>query len=99
MFFLLPVLPLWPRPLVCSLSVDSSKDLSMWMDKLSSYILSALSCSQVMMRLWENPDNKVCADCGSANPEWASVNLLLVICPACAGTSSPVFTSCAFVHH
>ncbi|XP_045896923.1 arf-GAP with Rho-GAP domain, ANK repeat and PH domain-containing protein 1 isoform X2 [Micropterus dolomieu] len=68
-----------------NLSVDSSKDLSMWMDKLSSYILSALSCSQVTMRLWENPDNKVCADCGSANPEWASVNLLLVICPACAG--------------
>ncbi|KAM9348690.1 arf-GAP with Rho-GAP domain, ANK repeat and PH domain-containing protein 1 [Symphorus nematophorus] len=68
-----------------NLSVDSSKDLSMWLDSLSSCIRRALSCSQVALRLWENPDNKVCGDCGAANPEWASVNLLLVICQACAG--------------
>lgn len=69
-----------------SLSVDSSKDLSAWMDSLSSTIQSALSCSQVALRLWENPYNKVCGDCGAPNPEWASVNLLLVICHSCAGT-------------
>ncbi|XP_076026611.1 arf-GAP with Rho-GAP domain, ANK repeat and PH domain-containing protein 1 [Genypterus blacodes] len=68
-----------------SLSVDSSKELSVWLDSLSSSILSALSCCHVALRLWENPFNKVCADCGLANPEWASVNLLLVICHACAG--------------
>ncbi|XP_053188009.1 arf-GAP with Rho-GAP domain, ANK repeat and PH domain-containing protein 1 [Scomber japonicus] len=68
-----------------SLSVDSSKDLSVWLDGLSSSISSALSCSQVALRLWENPDNKLCGDCGSAQPEWASVNLLLVICHTCAG--------------
>ncbi|XP_041657650.1 arf-GAP with Rho-GAP domain, ANK repeat and PH domain-containing protein 1 isoform X2 [Cheilinus undulatus] len=68
-----------------NLSVDSSKDLSTWIDTLSSSISSALSNSQVALRLWENPDNKVCGDCGSANPEWASVNLLLVVCQACAG--------------
>ncbi|XP_031734954.1 arf-GAP with Rho-GAP domain, ANK repeat and PH domain-containing protein 1 [Anarrhichthys ocellatus] len=68
-----------------NLSVDSSKELSIWLDGLSSVILSALSSSQVALRLWENPDNKVCGDCGSANPEWASVNLLLVICHTCAG--------------
>uniref|UniRef100_A0A3Q2Q7Q8 Arf-GAP domain-containing protein n=1 Tax=Fundulus heteroclitus TaxID=8078 RepID=A0A3Q2Q7Q8_FUNHE len=39
---------------------------------------------QVALRLWENPYNKVCGDCGAANPEWASVNLLLVICHSCA---------------
>ncbi|XP_074528477.1 arf-GAP with Rho-GAP domain, ANK repeat and PH domain-containing protein 1 [Halichoeres trimaculatus] len=68
-----------------NLSVDSSKDLSAWLESLSTSIRSALSCSQVAQRLWENPDNKVCGDCGSANPEWASVNLLLVICQNCAG--------------
>ncbi|XP_078100668.1 uncharacterized protein LOC144513457 isoform X2 [Sander vitreus] len=68
-----------------NLSVDSSKDQSLWVDSLSASICSALSSSQVALRLWENPDNKVCGDCGSANPEWASVNLLLVICQACAG--------------
>ncbi|KAM6906849.1 arf-GAP with Rho-GAP domain, ANK repeat and PH domain-containing protein 1 [Xenentodon cancila] len=66
-------------------SVDSSKDLSTWVSSLSSTIQSALSCSQVALRLWENPYNKVCGDCGKANPEWASVNLLLVICQSCAG--------------
>jgi len=71
-----------------SLSVDSTKDLALWLDILSSTIRSALSCSQVALRLWENPDNKLCGDCGTANPEWASANLLLVICQACAGEPS-----------
>uniref|UniRef100_A0A3P8V900 Arf-GAP domain-containing protein n=1 Tax=Cynoglossus semilaevis TaxID=244447 RepID=A0A3P8V900_CYNSE len=39
----------------------------------------------VAMRILENPCNKVCGDCNAANPEWASVNLLVVICQACAG--------------
>ncbi|KAM4727169.1 arf-GAP with Rho-GAP domain, ANK repeat and PH domain-containing protein 1 isoform 2-T2 [Anableps anableps] len=67
-----------------NLSVDSSKDLSLWQGSLTSTIQSAVSCSQVALRLWENPYNKVCGDCGAANPEWASVNLLLVICHSCA---------------
>ncbi|XP_049598018.1 arf-GAP with Rho-GAP domain, ANK repeat and PH domain-containing protein 1 isoform X2 [Syngnathus scovelli] len=67
------------------LSVDSSKDLSVWLDALSSSISSALSCSQVATRLWKNPSNRQCADCGAADPEWAAVNLLLVICHSCAG--------------
>lgn len=58
------------------------------MDRLSVTIQSALSCSQVALRLWENPYNKVCCDCGAANPEWASVNLLLVMCQHCAGTAA-----------
>ncbi|XP_069572651.1 arf-GAP with Rho-GAP domain, ANK repeat and PH domain-containing protein 1 [Brachyistius frenatus] len=68
-----------------NLSVDSSKELTVWLDSLSLTIHSALSCSQVALRLWENPHNKVCGDCGATNPEWASVNLLLVICQNCAG--------------
>ncbi|XP_061607428.1 arf-GAP with Rho-GAP domain, ANK repeat and PH domain-containing protein 1 isoform X2 [Phyllopteryx taeniolatus] len=68
-----------------NLSVDSSKDLSVWLEGLSSSISSALSCSQVATRLWKNPSNRHCADCGAADPEWAAVNLLLVICHSCAG--------------
>ncbi|XP_008400055.1 arf-GAP with Rho-GAP domain, ANK repeat and PH domain-containing protein 1 [Poecilia reticulata] len=67
-----------------NLSIDSSKELKLWLDSLTSTIQSAVSCSQVALRLWENPYNKVCGDCGAANPEWASVNLLLVICHNCA---------------
>ncbi|XP_061660305.1 arf-GAP with Rho-GAP domain, ANK repeat and PH domain-containing protein 1 [Syngnathoides biaculeatus] len=68
-----------------NLSVDSSKDLSVWLEGLSSSISSALSCSQVATRLWKNPSNRQCADCGAADPEWAAVNLLLVVCHSCAG--------------
>lgn len=57
----------------------------MWLENLNDVIRSALSYSEVAHRLWSSPCNKVCADCGAANPEWASVNLLVVICEACAG--------------
>ena len=69
------------------MAVDSTADLSAWQTCLSASIRSALSSSQVALRLWENPVNKLCGDCGDANPEWASVNLLLLLCEACAGTS------------
>ncbi|XP_012687952.2 arf-GAP with Rho-GAP domain, ANK repeat and PH domain-containing protein 1 isoform X2 [Clupea harengus] len=66
-------------------SADSSRELGVWFNCLNQGILSALSCSEVAQRLWASPWNKVCGDCGSANPEWASINLLLVICEGCAG--------------
>lgn len=56
-----------------------------WLDLLNKVIRSALSCSEVAQRLWSSPWNKVCADCGSPNPEWASINLLMVTCETCAG--------------
>lgn len=57
----------------------------MWLDWLNDVIRSALSCNMVANRLWSSPWNKDCADCGAPNPEWASVNLLVVICEECAG--------------
>ncbi|KAL0993884.1 hypothetical protein UPYG_G00115170 [Umbra pygmaea] len=66
-------------------SADSSRELGLWTGSLTQVIRSALSCSEVAQRLWVSPWNKVCADCGCANPEWASVNLLVIICEACAG--------------
>ncbi|KAI1903107.1 hypothetical protein AGOR_G00023800 [Albula goreensis] len=68
-----------------SFSTDSSRELTVWEGCLKQVIRNALSCSEVALRLWASPWNKVCADCGCANPEWASVNLLVVICEACAG--------------
>ncbi|MCJ8741284.1 hypothetical protein PDJAM_G00068850 [Pangasius djambal] len=65
-------------------SADSSRELATWLDHLNKVILSALRCSEVAQRLWSSPWNKVCADCGSPNPEWASINLLMVICEDCA---------------
>jgi Arf-GAP/coiled-coil/ANK repeat/PH domain-containing protein len=31
------------------------------------------------------PGNDKCADCGAADPDWASLNLCVVICQKCAG--------------
>ncbi|XP_062846204.1 arf-GAP with Rho-GAP domain, ANK repeat and PH domain-containing protein 1 [Trichomycterus rosablanca] len=68
-----------------SFSADSSRELQSWLDHLNQVIRNALSCSEVALRFWSSPWNKVCADCGSPNPEWASINLLMVVCEACAG--------------
>lgn len=67
-------------------SIDSSKEMGVWMDTLSSCINSSLGSSQIARQLWDkNPSTKLCADCSAPNPEWASVNLLLVLCHTCAG--------------
>ncbi|EEH58052.1 uncharacterized protein MICPUCDRAFT_12116, partial [Micromonas pusilla CCMP1545] len=31
------------------------------------------------------PGNSRCADCGAADPDWASLNLCVVVCHDCAG--------------
>ncbi|XP_024114918.1 arf-GAP with Rho-GAP domain, ANK repeat and PH domain-containing protein 1 [Oryzias melastigma] len=67
-----------------NLTVDSSKDQTTWLNCLNKVISNAQACSQVALRLRENPFNKVCGDCGEANPNWASVNLLLSLCKSCA---------------
>ncbi|KAL0161953.1 hypothetical protein M9458_041349, partial [Cirrhinus mrigala] len=46
-------------------------ELGVWLESLNEVIRSALSYSEVALRLWSSPCNKVCADCGAANPEWA----------------------------
>ncbi|MBN3297453.1 ARAP1 protein, partial [Amia calva] len=68
-----------------SFSADSSRDLTVWLACLTQVIRNALSCSEIAQRVWASPWNNVCAECGLAKPEWASVNLLVVICDACAG--------------
>ena len=31
------------------------------------------------------PENQICADCNSPDPQWASINLGIIICIACSG--------------
>lgn len=40
----------------------------------------------VVRRLREVPGNDLCADCGAPNPDWASLNLGVLICKTCSGT-------------
>lgn len=48
-------------------------------------IAEALSTSEVAERIWAAAPNRFCADCGAAQPDWASINLCVVICKRCAG--------------
>ena len=41
--------------------------------------------AQELMRLLQLPENRNCADCGAADPRWASWNLGIFICIRCSG--------------
>lgn len=41
--------------------------------------------AQELMRLVQLPENRSCADCGAADPRWASWNLGIFICIRCSG--------------
>lgn len=58
------------------------------MEALQESIAETLSDYEVAEKIWSNRSNRVCADCKAINPDWASINLCVVICKNCAGMSS-----------
>lgn len=56
-----------------------------WVDAMRNAIGEALSNSEVAEQIWAEPSNSSCADCGAPKPDWAAVNLCVVICKQCAG--------------
>lgn len=56
-----------------------------WVDAMRNAIGEALSNSEVAERIWAEPSNSLCADCGAPKPEWAAINLCVVVCNRCAG--------------
>lgn len=57
------------------------------MEALQDSIAETLSDYEVAEKIWSNRSNRVCADCKAINPDWASINLCVVICKNCAGMS------------
>lgn len=55
------------------------------MEAMQDAIGEALSNSEVADRIWAEPSNNFCADCGAPKPEWAAINLCVVVCKRCAG--------------
>nr|XP_020467021.1 arf-GAP with Rho-GAP domain, ANK repeat and PH domain-containing protein 2 [Monopterus albus] len=55
------------------------------MEAVQEPIAETLSDYEVAEKVWFNKANRSCADCHAPQPEWASVNLVVVICKKCAG--------------
>ncbi|XP_038849381.1 arf-GAP with Rho-GAP domain, ANK repeat and PH domain-containing protein 3 [Salvelinus namaycush] len=68
-----------------SFTAESERDKRDWMEAVQESIAETLSDYEVVEKIWSNRFNKLCADCQAVNPDWASINLCVVICKNCAG--------------
>ncbi|KAM6923508.1 arf-GAP with Rho-GAP domain, ANK repeat and PH domain-containing protein 3 [Xenentodon cancila] len=68
-----------------SFTAESERDKRDWMEALQEAIAETLSDYEVAEKIWSNRSNRMCADCRALNPDWASINLCVVICKNCAG--------------
>ncbi|XP_055081857.1 arf-GAP with Rho-GAP domain, ANK repeat and PH domain-containing protein 1-like isoform X3 [Periophthalmus magnuspinnatus] len=64
---------------------ESEQLKDQWVEAMHNAIDEALSNSEVAERIWAEPTNSCCADCGAPKPEWAAINLCVVVCKRCAG--------------
>lgn len=55
------------------------------MEVLQNSIAETLYDYEVAEKIWSNKANRFCADCHALSPDWASINLCVVICKHCAG--------------
>ncbi|XP_058161887.1 arf-GAP with Rho-GAP domain, ANK repeat and PH domain-containing protein 1 isoform X3 [Dasypus novemcinctus] len=70
---------------IFSFSAESELEKEQWLEAMQGAIAEALSTLEVAERIWAAAPNRLCADCGAAQPDWASINLCVVICKCCAG--------------
>ncbi|XP_069825295.1 arf-GAP with Rho-GAP domain, ANK repeat and PH domain-containing protein 3 isoform X1 [Dendropsophus ebraccatus] len=68
-----------------SFTAESEREKKEWMEALLECISESLSDYEVAEKIWSNKANKTCADCKAFNPDWASINLCVIICKQCAG--------------
>ncbi|XP_054841139.1 arf-GAP with Rho-GAP domain, ANK repeat and PH domain-containing protein 3 isoform X2 [Eublepharis macularius] len=70
---------------IFSFGAESEREKREWMEALQNAIAETLYDYEVAEKIWSNKANRFCADCRTLNPDWASVNLCVVICKQCAG--------------
>ncbi|NXD11258.1 ARAP1 protein, partial [Nothocercus nigrocapillus] len=70
---------------IFSFSADSEPEKEEWVEAMRQAVAAALSTAEVAEQVWAAEANRACADCGAPQPEWASINLCVVICKRCAG--------------
>ncbi|XP_007564194.1 arf-GAP with Rho-GAP domain, ANK repeat and PH domain-containing protein 1 isoform X2 [Poecilia formosa] len=70
---------------IFSFIAESEQSREQWVQAMRNAIGEALSNSEVVEQIWTEPSNSFCADCGAPKPDWAAINLCVVICKQCAG--------------
>ncbi|KFZ58762.1 Arf-GAP with Rho-GAP domain, ANK repeat and PH domain-containing protein 3, partial [Podiceps cristatus] len=70
---------------IFSFMAESEREKREWMEALQEAIAEMLYDYEVAEKIWSNKANKYCADCWAQSPDWASINLCVVICKQCAG--------------
>ncbi|XP_072254680.1 arf-GAP with Rho-GAP domain, ANK repeat and PH domain-containing protein 1 [Pyxicephalus adspersus] len=68
-----------------SFVAESEQERGDWVEAMMQSVAGALSNPEVAKKIWSVEANRRCADCDAPNPEWASINLCVVICKKCAG--------------
>ncbi|XP_056417038.1 arf-GAP with Rho-GAP domain, ANK repeat and PH domain-containing protein 1 isoform X2 [Hyla sarda] len=68
-----------------SFIADNEQEKSEWVEAMMQSVACALSNFEVAQKIWSVESNRLCADCKCPKPDWASVNLCVVICKKCAG--------------
>uniref|UniRef100_A0A8D3C480 Arf-GAP with Rho-GAP domain, ANK repeat and PH domain-containing protein 2 n=1 Tax=Scophthalmus maximus TaxID=52904 RepID=A0A8D3C480_SCOMX len=66
-------------------TAESEWEKEEWIEAVQESIAETLSDYEVAEKIWFDEANRSCADCRAPQPEWASVNLGVVICKKCAG--------------
>uniref|UniRef100_A0A669BEQ0 ArfGAP with RhoGAP domain, ankyrin repeat and PH domain 1 n=1 Tax=Oreochromis niloticus TaxID=8128 RepID=A0A669BEQ0_ORENI len=70
---------------IFSFIAESEQMREQWVNAMRDAIGEALSNSEVAERIWAESSNSLCADCEASKPEWAAINLCVVVCKQCAG--------------
>ncbi|KAM6299708.1 arf-GAP with Rho-GAP domain, ANK repeat and PH domain-containing protein 3-like [Aegotheles albertisi] len=70
---------------IFSFVAESEREKREWMQALQEAMAEMLYDYEVAEKIWSNKANKYCADCWAPSPDWASINLCVVICKQCAG--------------
>uniref|UniRef100_A0A8C7UUL7 Uncharacterized protein n=1 Tax=Oncorhynchus mykiss TaxID=8022 RepID=A0A8C7UUL7_ONCMY len=68
-----------------SFVAESEQQREQWVEALQACVSHSLSSNAVAQKIWSEEANQRCADCGAPHPDWASVNLCVVLCKCCAG--------------
>lgn len=68
-----------------SFTAESGGARQSWAAALQEAVTETLSDYEVAEKIWSNRANRHCADCRASRPDWAAVNLGVVICKQCAG--------------